>query len=316
MVGHQQQGRESPPLEEEESTPAGTWGLAGSNSGTLNFGTYPAYSHPAPHLAQSDYHAPPTQYPNTFQDHQAVYGNLQYFHNAVSFGYQQNAASFPAWQRQAVQIEPASPPAPPQFITSSLSQNVDPTFGNFAVAVEEFSAPVNSQGTAPYGYNHAHLPSPIQPSTDDATSYGLEVDFKNVSRLYTNEASGPPPPGTQGSQPAPEASSSTQFRCQVCQESFASQKNLQRHSTCNAHIRNERQSQNGTQRAHVPKYVCTCLYDQARKDNYIRHLNNCKREFEGTYYYQCSCGEESGDKGAHKNHVKYCGLKRPGPKTS
>ncbi|KAK0666932.1 hypothetical protein QBC41DRAFT_304820 [Cercophora samala] len=94
----------------------------------------------------------------------------------------------------------------------------------------------------------------------------------------------------------------SQLRCDVCNETFANQKNWDRHLLAEKHLNNIEDDPN------VPKYRCACTYAAARKDNYRRHLKNCL--FRIDYAYICTCGDWTQNKAHHEEHIDQCGRKR------
>ncbi|KAK4175522.1 hypothetical protein QBC36DRAFT_22671 [Triangularia setosa] len=103
-------------------------------------------------------------------------------------------------------------------------------------------------------------------------------------------------------------SSPPQLSCEPCEETFANQKNWDRHLLSEKHIHN--MSLQGMDSDAVPKFKCACNYVQARKDNYRRHLKHCT--FRIDFAYHCSCGEWTQDKAYHEHHIDLCGRKRRG----
>ncbi|KAK4201914.1 hypothetical protein QBC40DRAFT_252643 [Triangularia verruculosa] len=141
----------------------------------------------------------------------------------------------------------------------------------------------------------------------DATA---AADFPDVSNLGDNLPAPDQPPQDYNEYdhqqpPIPRPSTSPgQVGCDVCEETFANQKNWDRHLRSEKHIRNVQYY------VDVPKYKCACNFHQARKDNYIRHLKGCA--FRIDFVYVCICGEPTQDKAHHEQHINLCGRKRRG----
>ncbi|KAK4203636.1 hypothetical protein QBC40DRAFT_316417, partial [Triangularia verruculosa] len=95
-----------------------------------------------------------------------------------------------------------------------------------------------------------------------------------------------------------------QVTCDQCEETFSNQRNWDQHLLSEKHIRN------GPYYDDVPKYKCACNFYQARRDNYLRHLQRCL--FRIDFVYVCVCGEPTQDKAAHENHINLCGRRRRG----
>lgn len=99
------------------------------------------------------------------------------------------------------------------------------------------------------------------------------------------------------------------FRCDPCNQSFKSQKDLKRHQETKRHAKN------GSNSLEVPvpscKYTCHCGYHQTRKDDYKRHLNTCRKPPKHSHY-TCKCSLQHYDKKEHVHHISGCGRGKPG----
>ncbi|KAK0737179.1 hypothetical protein B0T21DRAFT_347572 [Apiosordaria backusii] len=149
---------------------------------------------------------------------------------------------------------------------------------------------------------------------DNALLDGSATDFPDTSTLLDSLPRNDQQPQDDYDEydyepqpPAPGPSSSpSQLCCEACDETFANQKNWDRHLLSEKHIRNIQDYTSDS----VPKYKCACNYVQARKDNYRRHLKNCM--FRIDFAYVCTCGDWTQDKAYHEQHIDQCGRKRRG----
>ncbi|KAI2463923.1 hypothetical protein F4781DRAFT_440067 [Annulohypoxylon bovei var. microspora] len=115
---------------------------------------------------------------------------------------------------------------------------------------------------------------------DLPANYGVNIEGYALS----------PTQSTSVSSPLPPINSPKRQHCEICNKSFTKKNDLTRHRK-SVHESND------------PKNRCACGYEQIRKDNYKRHVRNCKKD---NGYYRCKCNKEHVGKQAHLNHVHHC----------
>lgn len=111
------------------------------------------------------------------------------------------------------------------------------------------------------------------------------------------------PPPSLLAPPSSQQQPHKPHKCTVypCTSAFQHKKDLARHMKTVHSTGNE------------PYFRCRCDKTDIRKDNYLRHLEKCRRDYKHAEY-MCSCGDLCGDKGQHRLHVVECtyGQGRPG----
>ncbi|KAK0717739.1 hypothetical protein B0T26DRAFT_872134 [Lasiosphaeria miniovina] len=179
------------------------------------------------------------------------------------------------------------------------------------------------------------------PRIPEAELDGLENDINHISLSpphdmgptagyeYDYDAAGPSGEGSSGYEQPDQAaqqadrshrhhrapgSSTSGLTCELCGDTFPTNKNRQRHDLSKKHTDNLAAA---SQTSDVVRYYrCACTYTQARKDLYSRHLKKCKYPSPAPFGYQvmyrCSCLQEDDNKDAHISHIDLCGRKRWG----
>lgn len=77
---------------------------------------------------------------------------------------------------------------------------------------------------------------------------------------------------------------------------------------CSKPYRNVRQKNRHQRAAHGNTFRCRCLYGSGRRDNYLRHLGNCRKRQDTDQAFTCKCGERTDDFNNHWTHVGVCKL--------
>ncbi|KAI1177055.1 hypothetical protein F4777DRAFT_543569 [Nemania sp. FL0916] len=149
-----------------------------------------------------------------------------------------------------------------------------------------------------FGGSDPTAPALQDSNTDPVFLLAADSPTSMVARLSPEPTQGgasligSPQPGSNLSPAPPSPGSRKPHQCSQCNASFTYKKDLKRHQRSVHPAENQ------------PFYRCRCGVESVRKDNYLRHVNSCKKQRYDLY--SCNCQYSCAVKQDHCRHVTMC----------